>query len=38
MFSNKSSHILKKLIACVSLHELWLLTSINWLKIFFHKI
>ena len=38
MFSNKSLHILKKFIVHVSAYDLLLPTSINGLKIFFHKI
>ena len=38
MFSNKRSHVLKKLIVRVSMYDLLLPTSIKSLKIFFHKI
>ena len=38
MFSNKSSHTVKKLIVHVSRYELLLQTSIKGLKIFLHKI
>ena len=38
MFGQKSSHVLKKLIARVSTHDLLLPTSIKELKIFLHKI
>ena len=38
MVSNKSSHLLKKLVVSVIIYDLWLLISIKELKIFWHKI
>ena len=38
MFSNKSLHVLKKLIVCVSMYDLLLPTSIKGLKTFSYKI
>ena len=38
MFSNKSSHILKKLIVPVSMYELFLPTDIEELKMFLNEI
>ena len=38
MFSNKSSHVLKKVIVSVNTYDLLLPTIINGLKIFSHNI
>ena len=38
MFSNKSSHVLEKLIVRVSTYELLLPTTIKGLKILLHEI